>query len=337
MPMNAIAIFNQFKGLATSPEKENAYNVIGLPGMSHKLGISSERYPMFFVRTSLEASSIPNITLQLLSVQYSLPCIIIEDGEEPQKGVFSIITLQSTDESLQRYFVEIILMVLCKLPASPSRRDLSYEVENIISIFTSMTETSVDKVQGLWTELLVIERGSNPETLIGAWHSSPDSKYDFTLGGDKIEVKSTSKENRIHRFSLDQLNPSANSNVLVASAFVRESGEGERGLSIRDLYNRICAKVSGVNTVLKLYTVIMKTIGKDIGRIDNQFFDYTTACDTLLFYDARKIPRITKDQIPESVTGVKFDSDLTHIHDIHSSDNGLDIYGSALYRCLISK
>lgn len=337
MPMDAIAIFNQFKGLATSPEEGNAFNVISLPGMSHKLGISPERYPKFFVKTSLEASSIPNITLELLSVQYNLPCKVVEEGDEPQNDVFSIITLQSTDENLQRYFVEIILMVLSKLPASPSRRELSYEVENIISIFTSLTETSHDKVQGLWTELLVIERSSHPETLISAWHSSPDSKYDFTLGRDKIEVKSTAKENRIHRFSLDQLNPSANSNLLIASAIVRESGEGEHGLSIRDLYNRICSRVTAVNTTLKLYTVMAKTIGKDLGKLDSEFFDYTTACDTLLFYDARKVPRITKDLVPEFVTGVKFDSDLTHIPDILSPGSDFDINGSTLYKSLISK
>lgn len=336
MLMDATAIFNQFKGLATSPEESNAFNVISLTGMNHKLGISPERYPKFFVKTSLETSSIPNITLELLSVQYNLPCKVVEEGKEPQNDIFSIITLQSVDENLQRYFVEIILMVLVKLPASPSRRELSYEVENLITIFTSLTETSQDKVQGLWTELLVIERSLHPETLIGAWHSSPDSKYDFTLGRDKIEVKSTEKENRIHRFSLDQLNPTANSNLLIASAIVRESGEGEHGLSIRDLYNRICTKTS-INATLKLYTVMAKTIGKDLGKLDSEFFDYTTACDTLLFYDARKVPRLTKDQVPEFVTRVKFDSDLTHIPDILSPSSDFDINGSTLYKSLICK
>lgn len=337
MPMDAISLYNQFKGLATSPEEGNAFNVVGLPGMGHKLGISTERFPTFFVKTSLEASSIPNITLELLSVQYNLPCKVVEESVEPQDDVFSIITLQSADENLQRYFIEIILMVLSKLPASPSCRELSYEVENIISIFTSLTETSHDKVQGLWTELLVIERSSHPDTLISAWHSSPDSKYDFTMGRDKIEVKSTAKENRIHRFSLDQLSPSANSNLLIASAFVRESGEGEHGLSIRDLYNCICSRVTGINTALKLYTVMAKTIGKDLRKLDSEFFDYTTACDTLLFYDARNIPRINKDHVPEFVTGVKFDSDLTHISDILSPDSDFDINGSTLYKSLISK
>ena len=335
--MDASAIFNQFKNLATSPDDNNAFNVVSLPSMCHKLGISAERYPKFFVKTSQEASAIPNITLELLSVQYSLPCKVVEDGADPKDDVFTIITLQSADESLQRYFVEIILIVLEKLPALPSRRELSFEVENIISIFTSMTETSRDKVQGLWTELLVIERSAHPEMLISAWHSSPDSKYDFTMGRDKIEVKSTSKENRIHRFALDQLNPSTNSNLLIASAIVRESGEGENGLSIHDLYNRICLRGTAVNVTLKLYTVMAKTIGKDLGKLDSEHFDYTTASDTLLFYDARNLPRLTKEQVPEFVTNVKFDSDLTHIPDVLSTGSDFDFSTSPLYKSLFNR
>lgn len=80
-----------------------------------------------------------------------------------------------------------------------------------------------------------------------------------------------------------------------------------------------------------------KTIGKDLRKLDSEFFDYTTACDTLLFYDARNIPRINKDHVPEFVTGVKFDSDLTHISDILSPDSDFDINGSTLYKSLISK
>ena len=64
---------------------------------------------------------------------------------------------------------------------------------------------------------------------IRSYYDSPAAKYDFTLGRDKIEVKSTSSEERIHHFSLDQLNPSPNSRLLIASVIVRESGQGNGG------------------------------------------------------------------------------------------------------------
>lgn len=62
-------------------------------------------------------------------------------------------------------------------------------------------------IQGLWAELFVISIASNPEYLLKAWHSSLNDVYDFNDGIDKIEVKSTSKSHRIHKFSYDQLSP----------------------------------------------------------------------------------------------------------------------------------
>lgn len=127
------------------------------------------------------------------------------------------------------------------------------------------------KIQGLWAELLVIEQSTQPETLINAWHSSPSAKYDFTLGRDKIEVKSTSSEERIHKFSFDQLHPSANSRLLIASTIVRESGPAADGLSVKDLYDRIRQRVTAIDSQLRMYTIIAETIGSDLPKLENVF------------------------------------------------------------------
>ena len=87
--------------------------------------------------------------------------------------------------------------------------------------------------------MLLIEQSKNPTKIARAWHSQPNSKYDFNLGGEKIEVKSTQSENRIHHFSLDQLNPSPNSKLIICSVIVRESAQGENGFSVFDLYDKI--------------------------------------------------------------------------------------------------
>lgn len=51
--------------------------------------------------------------------------------------------------------------------------------------------------------------------------------YDFNDGIDKIEVKSTSKSHRIHKFSYDQLSPTENTNLIISSIFVIQSGIGK--------------------------------------------------------------------------------------------------------------
>ena len=224
--------------------------------------------------------------------------------------------------------------MLGKIPAIPSKRELAIEVENLISIFSALSKPPRKKVQGLWAELLVIERSLHPETLISAWHSQANAKYDFTMGRDKIEVKSTSGEERIHHFSLDQLNPSPNSRLLIASVIVRESAQGSGGMSVRDIYNKICTKVSANNARLKLYSIMAECIGSDLTKIDSIFFDYVEASDTLAFFDANQVPHVEKNSIQPFVSDVSFSSNLTHLIDISNPQSIFDRSNSPLFKSL---
>ena len=329
--METRTIFNQFKELNRSDESR--VNVIDIPSLPHKLGMTSEGFPVFFIVTNTTPFNAQNIEREMLSVQYDMPCTLISDDDE-QNNAYSIITLRASEVSLQSYFIEIFLMMLGKIPAIPSKRELAIEVENLISIFSALSKPPRKKVQGLWAELLVIERSLHPETLISAWHSQANAKYDFTMGRDKIEVKSTSGEERIHHFSLDQLNPSPNSRLLIASVIVRESAQGSGGMSIRDIYNKICTKVSANNARLKLYSIMAECIGSDLTKIDSIFFDYVEASDTLAFFDANQVPHVEKNSIQPFVSDVSFSSNLTHLIDISNQQSTFDRSNSPLFKSL---
>ncbi len=328
-------ILDEFMGIQNESASDNYYNVVKINDMPHRLGRSAEGYPKFFVNTEESGSTVHNIIREILSVEYNVECELIDNDGNRQSGIFSIITLRSLANSLQMYFIEIFTMMLEKLPSVPSRKELSLEVENLISIFSALSNPPRKEIQGLWAELLVIERSASPDTLIEAWHSDPSSKYDFTLGRDKIEAKSSSKEERIHKFSLDQLNPSENSRLLVASTIVRESGQASDGLSIRGLYDKICTRVSSIDNRLKLYSVIAKTIGTEMKKIDNIFFDYTSASDNLLYFNSKDIPCINKDSVPLGVSEIKFNSNLSHVMDITNTSSYADYSESELFKCVI--
>ncbi len=273
------SLYTQFKSISRNTESKNSFNVISLPDSKHKLGISVEGYPKFFVLTNDSEVASHNIIRELLFVEYNQSCTIIEDNGYSQSNVFSIITLRTTEDSLQAYFIEIFSMMLFNLSVIPSCRELSVEVENIITIFSELRKKPVREIQGVWAELLVIEYSLSPETLISAWHNQPYAKFDFTIGRDKIEVKSTSSEERKHHFSIDQVNPSVNSRLLIASVIVRESAQGKEGLSVKGLYDKICTRVSAVNLRLKLYTNLVLAIGSDYKKWDDVVFDYVGALD----------------------------------------------------------
>ena len=216
----------------------------------------------------------------------------------------------------------------------PFRRELSIQIDDLVAIFTALREKGKKTVQGLWAELLVIEKSLHPEVLINAWHNAPKAKYDFTLGYDKLEVKSTSGDERVHHFKIDQLLPSEHSNLLIASVFVRESGSGLGGLCIMDLYDKICSRVTNIDSRLKMQKVMGETIGNDYSKLNSEFFDYVTAGDTLAFYDSVNIPHIERDNVPAQVTKVEFDCNISGVLDVKSDPAGKDYSKCPLYRSL---
>lgn len=307
-------LYSQIKGLSESTT-ENHYQVVSLPDKLHKIGVSEEGFPKFFVVTS-DNNMMQNLNAELLSVEYNMLCNIIEGNEILDNQYFTIITLRSENEQLQKMFIDVFLMMLESLPAKPSNISIASKIESLLSIFAKLKRQPIHKIQGLWAELLLIEQSLNPTILARAWHSSPSSKYDFTLGGDKIEVKSTQGENRVHHFSLDQLNPSANSRLLICSAIVRESAQGEKGLSVFDLYDRIQNKIAESEVRIHVSEVIAETLGSDYFVAEKKYFDYIEARDRLALYDYIDIPKIQKETIPQLVTEVRFSSDLTNLKDV---------------------
>lgn len=329
-------LYERFMSISQDKSESNSFTVIPILKTNHKLGVSKEGYPKLFICTNDSYSTNPNTMLDILSVEYNLPCTFIDDFDSGILHHYTVVTLRSTDRTLQDDFFDIVMMMIAKMPAIPTKREIAIEVENLISIFSAMSCPPRKKIQGLWAEMLVIEQSYKPEILTNAWHESPTAKFDFTMGQDKIEVKSTSRETRIHRFSLDQLNPSPHSRVVVASVIVRESASSEGGLSVIDLYSKICIKVDSVDTQFHLKKIMSQIAGSDMQHLNDLFFDYVEACDTLRFYDSKDIPRVNKDGVQSGVSDVGFDSDLSGVVDIQSPDSRFERSDSELYGSLFS-
>lgn len=329
--MIARELFEEIQEFAAN-SNEKRYRVVALPDQLHKLGCSEDGYPKFFLVTSDNTSMMHNLNAELLSVEYNMLCNIVEKDVMIDNQRFTIITLRSDNEQLQKMFVDVFMMMLSMMPKKPSNILIASKIESLLSIFSKLKRKPVHKLQGLWAELLVIEQSKDPLTIARAWHSQPESKYDFTMGRDKVEVKSTSSENRIHRFSLDQLNPSDSSRLLVCSTIVRESAKDENGLSVYDLYDSISMKISDSEVRLHVYDVMMETLGSDFYVARKKCFDYSEACDSLSLYEHIDIPKIEKSSIPELVSEVRFSADLSHLTD--ARDKGFNRDDSTLFYAL---
>lgn len=315
-------LYNRFKKLSPIEDENSEFSVVTISrSYPHKIGMTSEGYPMLFVEC-LDEKDTTDINLKLFKVSFNQLCQLRE-REVTYDKKYTIIQLNSNNIDFQKYFLEVMCLIFEKLPSKPTVEQLKKEVSKLISMFTGNPTISKEVVKGLWAELFIIERAKDTEYLIDAWHVSPEDKYDFNDGVDKIEVKATSNVERVHHFAIEQLNPNKESQLLIASCIVISTGIGE---SIFDLVDKISKKITNIDLVLKLKEIVMKTIGGHFNEVRNLKFDYSFAKDNLKWFDYKTIPAIKLSSIPESVTNVHFASCLKNIKETNYKATNSKLY-----------
>lgn len=324
--LNNINLLEKFRELKARPRTEDGFNAVAVfETSSHRIGITPEGYPIFFIACS-SSERISDINLRLFKVLFNRQCNISDsDSGFDVESTFSIIQLNSLNSDFQKYFLEVVYLLLCRLDDKPTVNVLKAEVSKLLSLFTSVKAISKEIVRGLWAELLLIKQSSNPSYMIRSWHVVPEDKFDFNDGTDKVEVKSTNGTKREHTFALEQLNPNKESRLLIASMFVTQTGVGK---SIFDILDEISAKISDVDILFKLREETTQTIGSHVEEVSNMYFDENVSLDSLLFFDYTSIPSIKYGDVPPEVSGVHFRSDLSGVSSVDSFDQDSVLFNS---------
>lgn len=322
-------VYQIFKALLDKPVEDGCYAADSIPfARQHKIGVSSEGYPMFFIQASGTDKTL-DIALEYIKVLFNRTCRLIENDEIREMDSYTIISMSASNIDYQKYFIDVVCILLHELSGNVTIKVLKTELMKIANLFSNLNKPSKKTLQGLWAELFIIEQAKNPEYLLMSWHTLPNDKFDFNDGKDKIEVKSTKTVRRVHKFSLEQLHPNINSNLIIASVFVIETGHGK---TIFDLKDSICKKVSNFELQYRLNEVIVQTLGCDFDKVNDISFDYQQAFDTLAFYDFQDIPSIAAENIPKSLSNIHFDCDLSAVRTI--KDKHFGINGSSLFKSI---
>lgn len=318
-----------FRGLKDNfSELTDSTHVVSLPLSSRfLLGITKSQTPVFFIECELKNSS-ADLNLEYISVMFNKKCSLIDDFNRKFSKVYTVITLNQSDCDFQNYFLEVVYLILQKIPKKADGVLIKKEIDKILQLFSYTSLPAAKSVQGLWAELLVIEQSESPEYLIKSWHNQANSRFDFNDGKDKLEVKSTSLAKRVHDFSLDQLKPNENSKLIIASVFALETTSGK---NINDLRKMIFEKVSNIESQSLMDSIVFKVLGNEISKSLDFYFDYQLAVDELKFFDSGSIPKI--ENIPAEISNVKFSCDLSNIKSL--SKNELKKIDSVLFRGLL--
>lgn len=276
----------------------------------HRVAKDARAAPAILISVAdppVEAPLAP-IVLENLVVQHDVDCRITRPVGVVESGRFTVVRCTGADRELQSYFLRVAAALLQSIGDAPSRQSVSQAVSRLAELFHAMSKPPRKSVQGLWAELFLIARARDPITVTEAWHVSPEELYDFSLGSQRIEVKSARGRARRHYFTLEQLLPPTGAQVLIASIFVETS---DTGTTLLELMELVRPHLGGrADLMLQIEEVVGLTLGERWRQAEGFRFDLEVAEDSLAFYDPTQIPKVNPD-VPPGVSEVRFKSDLS--------------------------
>ncbi|HRO85666.1 MAG TPA: PD-(D/E)XK motif protein [Niabella sp.] len=302
------------------------YDTLSIPDSDNRIfsAIPIPEYPEFRIAIDFEGNavlllsvtkrikdiSLKNFRLKYLQLEQNIECNIWENGIS-RLQTFTVITFRSADRNLREYFLRISETLVKAIGKSPMQQQVVDSLKKFVEVFKSLTDTPTNTINGLWSELFLIDNAKNPNVLLGYWHSIPEEKFDFNAGTERIEVKSSSTFERKHTFSSEQLNPPLDTQVLIASVFVKQHNSGK---NIQQLIDSISDKISNdYNLIDKLNNIVCKTLANALEHSIGIEFDYEIAKQSLRFYKHQDIKKIEQIHIPDNVSEVHYKSDLTEL------------------------
>ena len=260
-----------------------------------------------------EKVSLTDYRLKHINIEHNILCNIAEDDNQISESL-TIVELNIKNENLAEYFLSVAEDVMNNLPKKPNIKDFENVFKDFIKIFEKLMSPPLKTIQGLWTELLFINVTKTPDFYVERWHSNPKQIFDFIDDNNALEIKSTNNQNRIHSFSLPQLNPNKDLELFVVSIIVNQAIN--YGKSISGLIEDLKPKLKQEN-FSKILNIVAHTLGENLQEGIGISFDYKPAVDSIRFYNHKDIPRINKFNVPPEVSSVKFNSNLG---DIKSQD-----------------
>ncbi len=98
--------------------------------------------------------------------------------------------------------------------------------------------------------------------------------------------------------------------MIIASVFTKQSSSGQ---SISDLLESIQNKLSDISLMDKLFSIVAKTLKNTAEQAIRIKYDYNLANSSIRFYRHQYISKIERLSVPDRVSEVKYNSELTDL------------------------
>lgn len=322
---SAVAVF---RALDTPPSADGSLTAAPFPGhLDHRVAKTVDGNAVVLVRVREDSgrSALMPVSMQNLLVTYNTHYTIRSASGEVDQGVFTALTCLGEDPSFVRYFFTVVGSLLESVGNEPTAAELSSVIRTVVQLFCALILPATKTVQGLWAELFLIATSHDKAVVARAWHATPTDRYDFVMGRERVEVKSSGRRERRHHFSLEQLNPPIEAEVWIASLFVERAGGG---MTLEAILDRACDGISSPEAA-RLRVVAAETLGAGFAVALVMAFDFEIAEDSVRYYEASAVPRPSLP-LPPEITDLRYVADLSRVAPIEPLGAQASVLLSAL-------
>jgi hypothetical protein len=294
--------------------KEGTICALPIPGFGvHRVGRDhSGAVCLVIAAPEFDGPVRPDVRLKNLSVQRRVSCDILRPNGEQESIIGTVVACSADSNDLRGFFLDLFEQALHAVAPEPSGRDLDSWIDHATRLFADLDAASALEMRGLWGELLVVCEARDPATLIRRWHESPEDRHDFVCGSFALEVKTCRDSERVHHFSLLQIRPVADMEVIVASVPVYTD---PHGMSAVDLLTELETRISAAPIRDRLRQIVFRLGGTALAQTV-QRFDRRAAVDGLKLMRASRIPAV-EERPPSEVLDVQL---TVRCRDVPSED-----------------
>lgn len=258
-----------------------------------------------------------DLKLKFIDVEFSRDCEVLLQGNIKKTGVFTVVRLNENDPDLVRIFLKLLEESLCRDGSKPKTHDIRRQILELSNLF-SLVEISVNDLVGLWGELFVINNARNLESAAKSWCQHKMAKFDFVTNDFVLEVKSTLRSSRKHRFSLEQIRPKESLEAFVISLMLVEVPSGSR---ISDQMDTIYESISDAGLRREFFLKCLVKGGKDIYANEMKIGVFPGGTSVAVFETASIPAPTVKFGVP--ITSLRFDVDLSEIKTVSKTQQDI--------------
>lgn len=246
-----------------------------------------------------------DIALRFIDVEFSRDCHIARKAGEAFSGTFTLIRLNESDTESVRLFLKLLEESICQIRKRLDNRELGNRILALAELFSRIEDARGD-ILGLWGELYIVAGAGDIENAARCWCLHKSARFDFVADAFAIEVKTTLKKHRVHRFSLDQLRPTDDVPAVVASIQLAEAYAGK---TVAEMIDSILERIDDQELRTAFFNLCAAKGGKDLYRSEMRLQPLPDE-RTIALFRAKDIP-VPQIDVGAPISNVRFDVDLS--------------------------